>query len=138
MGARGWMMLNTVVLTPVLMVIGLMAGTGILYGASWLLDRTIGGAVLSTFVNGSGGFMGLFDAIGEAILYIVLLVVITTMSFGLIHELPAWILTWIGGSGGDRGGKKATQDTHGGGEKTKGNIQQQFRPRRKPSQTGGQ
>ncbi|MHB1880762.1 MAG: DotA/TraY family protein [Acidithiobacillus sp.] len=138
MGARGWMMLNTVVLTPVLMVIGLMAGTGILYGASWLLDRTIGGAVLSTFVNGSGGFMGLFDAIGEAILYIVLLVVITTMSFGLIHELPAWILAWIGGSGGDRGGKKATQDTHGGGEKTKGNIQQQFRPRRKPSQTGGQ
>ncbi|OYV72597.1 MAG: hypothetical protein B7Z70_14600, partial [Acidithiobacillus ferrivorans] len=126
MGARGWMMLNTVVLTPVLMVIGLMAGTGILYGASWLLDRTIGGAVLSTFVNGSGGFMGLFDAIGEAILYIVLLVTIVTTSFSLIHKFPEWVLEWIGAPKNDRTGEPQTDKVHRGGEGFKNNLQRRL------------
>jgi conjugal transfer/type IV secretion protein DotA/TraY len=123
LGQRGWMMLNTVILTPLLMVAGLIVGTGILYGAAWLLNKTIGGAVVSTFVNGSGGFMGPFDAIGELVLYIVLLVTVVTTSFSLIHKFPEWVLEWIGAPKGDRTGSDQSQKVHSAGEGGKGTVQ---------------
>jgi conjugal transfer/type IV secretion protein DotA/TraY len=123
LGQRGWMMLNTILLTPLLMIAGLIVGTGVLYGAAWLLNQTIGGAVVSTFVNGSGGFMGPFDAIGELVLYIVLLVTVVTTSFSLIHKFPEWVLEWIGAPKNDRTGEPQSDKIHGRGEGAKGAIQ---------------
>ncbi|MBU2845485.1 DotA/TraY family protein [Acidithiobacillus ferriphilus] len=123
LGQRGWMMLNTILLTPLLMIAGLIVGTGVLYGAAWLLNQTIGGAVVSTFVNGSGGFMGPFDAIGELVLYIVLLVTVVTTSFSLIHKFPEWVLEWIGAPKNDRTGEPQSEKIHDTGRKAKEGIQ---------------
>ena len=126
LGQRGWIMLNTILLTPLLMTAGLIVGTGVLYGAAWLLNQTIGGAVVSTFVNGSGGFMGPFDAIGELVLYIVLLVTVVTTSFSLIHKFPEWVLEWIGAPKNDRTGEPQSDKVHRSGEGVKGSIQQKL------------
>ena len=126
LGQRGWMMLNTILLTPLLMIAGLIVATGVLNGAAWLLNQTIGGAVVSTFVNGSGGFMGPFDAIGELVLYIVLLVTVVTTSFGLIHKFPEWVLEWIGAPKNDRTGEPQTDKVHRGGEGFRNNLQRRL------------
>ena len=102
-GARGWMMLLQVLLKPVLMVGGLIAGTSLLYAGAWMLQHTIGGAILDTFDNSAGGFVGIFDALAQTILYCVMLIIFIDMSFGLIHKLPDWVFGWIGGGSTDRG-----------------------------------
>ena len=102
-GARGWMMLLQVLLKPVLMVGGLIAGTSLLYAGAWMLQHTIGGAILDTFDNSAGGFVGIFDALAQTILYCGMLIIFIDMSFGLIHKLPDWVFGWIGGGSTDRG-----------------------------------
>jgi conjugal transfer/type IV secretion protein DotA/TraY len=102
-GGRGWMMILQVLLKPVLMIGGLLAGTAILYAGAWLVQNTIGGAIISTFENSAGGFVGMFDAIGELIIYVFILIVLIDLSFGLIHKLPDLVFAWIGGGSTERG-----------------------------------
>ena len=113
-------MLLQVLLKPVLMVGGLIAGTSLLYAGAWMLQHTIGGAILDTFDNSAGGFVGIFDALAQTILYCVMLIIFIDMSFGLIHKLPDWVFGWIGGGSTDRGegemqGKEGGQRQAAGG-----------------------
>ncbi len=110
-GGKGWMMILQVLLKPVLMVGGLVAGTAILYAGAWILQNTIGGAILDIFNNSAGGFEGPFDAMSEVVIYIIMLIVVVDMSFSLIHKLPDWVMAWIGGGGTDRGGDEMTKGT---------------------------
>ena len=66
--------------------------------------------------------MGPFDAIGELVLYIVLLVTVVTTSFSLIHKFPEWVLEWIGAPKNDRTGEPQSEKVHGKGEGTRGVI----------------
>lgn len=102
-GSRGWMNILQLVLKPVLMVGGLIAGTAILYAGAWMVQHTIGGAIIDTFENSAMGFVGLLDAIAEAVIYVFMLIVLIDLSFGLVHKLPDLVFAWIGGGGTDRG-----------------------------------
>lgn len=102
-GGRGWMLMLQLLLKPLLMVGGLVAGTALLYAGAWVLQHTIGGAILSTFTNSVGGFVGPFDGLAQVIIYCFMLIVFIDMSFGLIHKLPDLVLGWIGGTSTDRG-----------------------------------
>lgn len=102
-GGRGWMLLLQLLLKPVLMVGGLIAGTALLYAGAWIVQHTIGGAILDTFTNSAGGFVGPLDGIAQAVIYCFMLIVIIDLSFGLIHKLPDWVMGWIGGESTDRG-----------------------------------
>jgi conjugal transfer/type IV secretion protein DotA/TraY len=113
-GARGWMTLLQLLLKPVLMVAGLIAGTALLYAGAWILQHTIGGAILDTFTNSAGGFVGPLDGLAQAVIYCFMLIVFIDMSFGLIHKLPDMVMAWIGGQSTDRG-EKEMQDREGKG-----------------------
>lgn len=102
-GGRGWMLMLQLLLKPLLMVGGLVAGTALLYAGAWVLQHTIGGAILNTFTNSVGGFIGPFDALAQVIIYCFMLIVFIDMSFGLIHKLPDLVMGWIGGTSTDRG-----------------------------------
>lgn len=102
-GGRGWMLMLQLLLKPLLMVGGLVAGTAMLYAGAWVLQHTIGGAILDTFTNSVGGFVGPFDGLAQVLIYCFMLIVFIDMSFGLIHKLPDLVMGWIGGSSTDRG-----------------------------------
>lgn len=102
-GARGWMTMLQLLLKPVLMVAGLIAGTALLYAGAWILQNTIGGAILDTFTNSAGGFVGPLDALAQAVIYCFMLIIFIDMSFGLVHKLPDMVMAWIGGQSTDRG-----------------------------------
>lgn len=102
-GGKGWMLMLQLLLKPMLMVGGLIAGTAMLYAGAWILQHTIGGAILETFTNSVGGFVGPFDGLAQVILYCFMLIVFIDMSFGLIHKLPDLVMGWIGGGSSDRG-----------------------------------
>lgn len=120
-GARGWMLMLQLLLKPVLMVAGLIAGTALLYAGAWIVQHTIGGAILDTFTNSAGGFVGPLDGLAQAVIYCIMLIVIIDMSFSMIHKLPDWIMGWIGGGDTSRGEKdmsdKADQHKTAGGGK---------------------
>jgi conjugal transfer/type IV secretion protein DotA/TraY len=122
-GARGWMMILQVLLKPVLMVGGLIAGTSLLYAGAWMLQHTIGGAILDTFDNSAGGFVGIFDALAQTILYCVMLIIFIDMSFGLIHKLPDLVFGWIGGGSTDRGEGEMQNKEGGHRGKAQGHAQ---------------
>lgn len=102
-GARGWMNILQLTLKPVLMVSGLIAGTALLYAGAWMVQNTIGGAIIDTFENSAMGFVGLLDAIAEAVIYVFIIIVLMDLSFGLVYKLPDLVFAWIGGGGTDRG-----------------------------------
>lgn len=116
----GWMHVLQILLRPVLMVGGFVAGTAVLYAGAWIVQHTIGGAIMETFENDNMGFVGILDAIAEAVIYVVLVVIFINASFGLVHKLPDLVFGWIGGGNSDRN----TEGLHRETESGKGKFEQ--------------
>lgn len=90
----GWLLLLSLLLTPSLMVIGLLAATVVSYALLSLLSGTF----LTVAVNAtSGNVTGPIILTSLLIVFIGWAVDLTLRSFSLIHRLPAAALRWVGG-----------------------------------------
>jgi conjugal transfer/type IV secretion protein DotA/TraY len=98
-GSTGYMLATTIVFRPLLMLVGFLAGTGIIYAVAWILNATLGNAILSAMTNSGGGLMGPFDFIGMVVLYTGLLVIFTWKAFELIYLIPDKVMRWAGSQG---------------------------------------
>jgi conjugal transfer/type IV secretion protein DotA/TraY len=89
----GWLTMLSLLLTPALMVIGLLAATVI----SYALLTLVSGLFLTVSVNAmSGNVTGPVVAIGLLVVFVLFAVDLTVRSFSLIHRLPAAALGWLG------------------------------------------
>jgi conjugal transfer/type IV secretion protein DotA/TraY len=98
-GSTGYMLATTIVFRPLLMLVGFLAGTGIVYAVAWILNATLGNAILSALTNAGGGFMGPMDFMGMVILYTGLLIIFTWKAFELIYLIPDKVMRWAGSQG---------------------------------------
>jgi len=89
----GWLTLLSLLLTPALMVIGLLAATVISYAL-----LTLGsGLFLTVSVNAmSGNVTGPVVAIGLLVVFVLFAADLTVRCFSLVHRLPAAALGWLG------------------------------------------
>jgi conjugal transfer/type IV secretion protein DotA/TraY len=89
----GWLMLLSLLLTPALMVIGLLAATVI----SYALLTLVSGLFLTVSVNAmSGNVTGPVVAIGLLVVFVLFAADLTVRCFALVHRLPAAALGWLG------------------------------------------
>lgn len=100
-GKRGWIMLLALLLTPVLMVMGLILGMTVFRVASGLVDMGLHYAISGMI--GSSPVMMFFGIIAYALVITVFYTILLERSFSLVSEFPSRILKWIGG-GVDLGG----------------------------------
>ncbi len=90
----GWLLLLALLLTPTLMVLGLLAATVISYGLLSLLA----GVFVTVAINAtSGNVTGPVILIGLLIVFVLWAMDLTLRSFSLIHRLPEASLRWVGG-----------------------------------------
>ncbi|MCC8998787.1 MAG: DotA/TraY family protein, partial [Candidatus Contendobacter sp.] len=90
---NGWLAMLSLLLTPALMVIGLLAATVI----SYALLTLVSGLFLTVSVNAmSGNVTGPVVAIGLLVVFVLFTADLTVRSFSLIHRLPAAALGWLG------------------------------------------
>ena len=92
--ATGWLLLFSLLLTPALMVIGLLAATVVSYGFLTLVSGTF---VVAAINANSGHVTGPVILVGLLIVFVGLAVDLTLRSFSLIHRLPDAALRWVGG-----------------------------------------
>jgi conjugal transfer/type IV secretion protein DotA/TraY len=100
--SAGYLIALGIVFRPLLMLIGFLAGSALMYAAAWILNATLGNAILSAMTAG-GGVVGPFDMLGEALLYCFLLIAFTWKSFELIYVLPDRYMRWAAAQGNDMG-----------------------------------
>jgi len=91
--ATGWLLLFSLLLTPALMVIGLLAATVVSYGFLTLVSGTF---VVAAINANSGNTTGPVILVGLLIVFVLLAVDLTLRSFSLIHRLPDAALRWVG------------------------------------------
>jgi len=90
---NGWLAMLSLLLTPALMVIGLLAATVI----SYALLTLVSGLFLTVSVNAmSGNVTGPVVAIGLLVVFVLFAVDLTVRCFALVHRLPAAALGWLG------------------------------------------
>lgn len=92
-GHAGYTLLLSLVLKPILMIIGFIFAILLMNPVGQVINATFG----ATFkmVNGDS-FMGLFTTIAGIAIYIALMHHSMSKIFGLINELPDHILRWVG------------------------------------------
>ncbi|MEI2806888.1 MAG: DotA/TraY family protein [Albidovulum sp.] len=89
----GWLALLSLLLTPALMVVGLLAATVI----SYALLTLVSGLFLTVSVNAmSGNVTGPVVAAGLLVVFVLFAVDLTVRCFALVHRLPAAALGWLG------------------------------------------
>ena len=98
-GSTGYLLATSIVFRPLLMLVGFLAGTGMTYAFAWILNATLGNAVLSAMTNSGGGFMGPMDFLGMAVLYTAFLVIATWKSYELIYVIPDKVMRWANAQG---------------------------------------
>lgn len=91
-GRSGWLMLLSLLMTPVLMVFGFLVGMGIFRVTSSLLDIGINQAFA-----GLGGnlWVQLIGMAVYAILIVTMYIALLERSFSLVSEFPGRVLRWI-------------------------------------------
>ncbi|WP_414041583.1 DotA/TraY family protein [Acidithiobacillus sp. M4-SHS-6] len=116
-GSTGYLLATSIVFRPLLMLVGFMAGTGLTYAFAWILNATLGNAVLSAMTNSGGGFLGPMDFLGSAILYAAFLVIATWKSYELIYLIPDKVMRWANAQGAqtDDAHLKSALQSHGEG-----------------------
>ena len=119
-GSTGYLLSLSIIFRPLLMLVGFLAGTGLTYAFAWILNATLGNAVLSAMTNSGGGFLGPMDFLGMAILYTAFLIIATWKCYELIYIIPDKVMRWASAQGAqtDDAHLKQTLQTHG--EKTQG------------------
>ena len=94
---QGYMLIMSLILRPVLMVIGFIAAISMLKPAALFVNY-----FYAFTVHGSnGGIAGFVQSIGSIIVYCMLLNNLVKKILSMIHALPDAILQWIGGAGGN-------------------------------------
>lgn len=93
-GRRGWLLLLTVTFTPVLMIIGFIAGMVVFR----ISDGLIGTGFFYAMEGVIGGdfTFGFVAAIGYVVLLAGVYVILLERSFSLITEFPQRVLRWVG------------------------------------------
>lgn len=117
-GSTGYMLATTIVFRPLLMLVGFLAGTGIVYAVAWILNATLGDAIISAMTNAGGGFAGPMDLIGMAVLYTGLLIIFTWKAFELIYIIPDKVMRWAGSQGAQADDASLRQSVEGHGKET--------------------
>lgn len=93
-GRNGWLMLLSLMMTPVLMIFGFLVGMTIFRVTSALLDIGIHQAI--TGIAGSSIFIQLIALVVYGIMISMFYIVILERSFSLVSEFPGRVLRWIG------------------------------------------
>lgn len=93
-GRRGWLLLLTITFTPILMIIGFIAGMIIFRISDGLISPGFFYAVEG--VIGGDLTFGFVAIVGYVVLLAGVYVVLLERSFSLITEFPARVLRWIG------------------------------------------
>ena len=93
-GRRGWLLLLTVTFTPVLMILGFIAGMVVFR----ISDGLIGTGFFYAMEGVIGGdfTFGFVAAIGYVVLLAGVYVILLERSFSLITEFPQRVLRWVG------------------------------------------
>lgn len=93
-GQRGWLLLVTIAFTPILMIIGFIAGMIIFRISDGLISPGFFYAVEG--VVGGDLTFGFVAIVGYVVLLAGVYVVLLERSFSLITEFPTRVLRWIG------------------------------------------
>lgn len=93
-GRRGWLLLLTITFTPVLMILGFIAGMVIFRVSEGLISAGFFYAVEGV-VGGDFSF-GFLAIVGYVVLLSGIYVILLERSFSLITEFPQRVLRWIG------------------------------------------
>ncbi|MBW3243599.1 DotA/TraY family protein [Epibacterium sp. DP7N7-1] len=93
-GRMGWLMLLSLLMTPVLMVFGFLIGMSIFRITSALIDLGINQAISG--IMGGGPFVEFGAILCFAVLICVLYITLLERSFSLVSEFPGRVLRWMG------------------------------------------
>ena len=93
-GRMGWLMLLSLLMTPVLMVFGFLIGMSIFRITSALIDLGINQAISG--IMGGGPFVEFGAIICFSVLICVLYITLLERSFSLVSEFPGRVLRWMG------------------------------------------
>lgn len=99
---QGYMLIMSLILRPVLMVIGFVAAISMLKPAALFVNYFYAFAAAG---SNAGGISGFVQTIGSVIVYCMLLNNLVKKILSMIHALPDAILQWIGGAGSNVLGK---------------------------------
>ncbi|MBU2836688.1 DotA/TraY family protein [Acidithiobacillus thiooxidans] len=116
-GSSGYLLALSIVFRPVLMLAGFLAGTGLVYAFSWLLNATLGNALLSAMTDSGGGFLGPLDFVGGCVLYTFFLIMAVWKSYELIYVLPDKVMRWANARGAETDDAHLKQAMEGHGSK---------------------
>lgn len=94
-GERGWILLLSLLMTPVLMIFGFIVGMIIFRVTSSLLGAGI--VYAASGIAGTSAAITVVSAVAFPIMIVVMNVMILERSFSLVSEFPAKVLSWIGG-----------------------------------------
>lgn len=92
---QGYMIILSLVLRPVLMVLGFVVSISLMVPAGQFINHFFAFAVAGA---GSNAFTQILITIGSTIVYCIIIHNIMKKMLGLIHSLPDSILQWIGGA----------------------------------------
>lgn len=95
-GRQGWLMLLSLLMTPVLMVFGFLLGMGIFRVTSALINVGMNQALAG--ILGSGIFVKIVAMCVYSIFMVMMYVVLLERSFSLVSEFPSRVLQWMGAS----------------------------------------
>ncbi len=100
-GQAGWYILLQMMMRPVLMVFGLMAGVVVFDVLAGFVNTTVF-TTYTTFTHSgnTGAVTGLIGIIGFLYFYIITLYALANVSFGMINQIPDRVLQWIGAPSG--------------------------------------
>lgn len=109
-GGQGYMLVMSLVLRPVLMILGLVASMVLIYPIGTLFNQVFAAVFGMTNGNNLVGVFGLFALFS---IYTMTMVAMIHKTFSLIHFLPDTILRWAGGGSDTVLGSNASELEHG-------------------------
>lgn len=90
--ASGYPILMTLILYPILMVVGLIAGMAIVRVGGWFVNATLWTALNDMNADG----VNVFSLLGDLVVYAIINMVMVYKSFSLTYDLPQSVLRWMG------------------------------------------
>ncbi|MBN6739032.1 DotA/TraY family protein [Acidithiobacillus sp. MC6.1] len=116
-GSQGYGLAMSIVFRPLLMLVGFLAGTGLVYAFAFLLNATLGNAIMSAMTTSGSGFLGPMDFIGSIILYTGFMILAVWKSYELIFIIPDKVMRWANTQGAQTDDANLSQKTqqHGTG-----------------------
>jgi len=90
--ASGYPILMTLILYPILMVVGLIAGMALVRVGGWFINATLWTALNDMNADG----VNVFSLLGDLVVYAIINMVMVYKSFSLTYDLPQSVLRWMG------------------------------------------